>query len=139
MHEYDLYTPGQDFLFTSKDNLFLAWKVGEPITKMQYIRKSVLQYEKEWLNGLTWKSWMLHQNSEAAGTLRYMERDAAGNLHLLKDFTTAEVGTQLPVSLRENAFTTVVREKVRPQSLQRRPGIQTIPPNRNKGSPGWRL
>ncbi|MFS2722970.1 DUF5686 family protein [Bacteroides thetaiotaomicron] len=104
MHEYDLYTPGQDFLFTSKDNLFLAWKVGEPITKMQYIRKSVLQYEKEWLNGLTWKSWMLHQNSEAAGTLRYMERDAAGNLHLLKDFTTAEIGTQLRFAPGERLY-----------------------------------
>ena len=33
--------------FTSKDNIFVAWKVGEPVTKMQYIRKSVLQYEKE--------------------------------------------------------------------------------------------
>ena len=58
IQEYDVYTPGQDFLFTSKDNIFVAWKVGEPVTKMQYIRKSVLQYEKEWLNGLTWKSWI---------------------------------------------------------------------------------
>ena len=47
IQEYDVYTPGQDFLFTSKDNIFVAWKVGEPVTKMQYIRKSVLQYEKE--------------------------------------------------------------------------------------------
>ena len=27
-HEYDVYTPGQDFLFTSKDNMFVAIKVG---------------------------------------------------------------------------------------------------------------
>ena len=43
IQEYDVYTPGQDFLFTSKDNIFVAWKVGEPVTKMQYIRKSVLK------------------------------------------------------------------------------------------------
>lgn len=30
IQEYDVYTPGQDFLFTSKDNMFVAWKVGEP-------------------------------------------------------------------------------------------------------------
>lgn len=53
IQEYDVYTPGQDFLFTSKDNMFVAWKVGEPVTMMQYIRKTMLQYQKEWLGGLT--------------------------------------------------------------------------------------
>ena len=47
IQEYDVYTPGQDFLFTSKDNMFVAWKVGEPVTMMQYIRKTMLQYQKE--------------------------------------------------------------------------------------------
>ncbi|MDR1356571.1 MAG: DUF5686 and carboxypeptidase regulatory-like domain-containing protein, partial [Tannerellaceae bacterium] len=67
MQEYDVYTPGQDFLFTSKDNIFVAWKVGEPVTKMNYVRKSLLQYEKEWLNGLSLKTWARLQNEEAAG------------------------------------------------------------------------
>ena len=57
IQEYDVYTPGQDFLFTSKDNMFVAWKVGEPVTMMQYIRKTMLQYQKEWLNGLTLTTW----------------------------------------------------------------------------------
>jgi len=102
--EYDVYTPGQDFLFTSKDNIFVAWKVGEPVTKMQYIRKSVLQYEKEWLNGLTWKSWIMNQNNEAAGTLQYIKRDESGNLYHIKDFTTSEIGTQLRFAPGERAY-----------------------------------
>lgn len=104
IQEYDVYTPGQDFLFTSKDNIFVAWKVGEPVTKMQYIRKSVLQYEKEWLNGLTWKSWIMNQNSEAAGTLQYIKRDESGNLYHIKDFTTSEIGTQLRFAPGERAY-----------------------------------
>lgn len=104
IQEYDVYTPGQDFLFTSKDNIFVAWKVGEPVTKMQYIRKSVLQYEKEWLNGLTWKSWMMNQNNEAAGTLQYVKRDESGNLYHIKDFTTSEIGTQLRFAPGERAY-----------------------------------
>ena len=104
IQESDVYTPGQDFLFTSKDNIFVAWKVGEPVTKMQYIRKSVLQYEKEWLNGLTWKSWMMNQNNEAAGTLQYIKRDESGNLHHIKDFTTSEIGTQLRFAPGERAY-----------------------------------
>ena len=104
IQEYDVYTPGQDFLFTSKDNIFFAWKVGEPVTKMQYIRKSVLQYEKEWLNGLTWKSWIMNQNNEAAGTLQYIKRDESGNLYHIKDFTTSEIGTQLRFAPGERAY-----------------------------------
>lgn len=104
IQEYDVYTPGQDFLFTSKDNIFVAWKVGEPVTKMQYIRKSVLQYEKEWLNGLTWKSWIMNQNNEAAGTLQYIKRDESGNLYHIKDLTTSEIGTQLRFAPGERAY-----------------------------------
>ena len=104
IQEYDVYTPGQDFLFTSKDNIFVAWKVGEPVTKMQYIRKSVLQYEKEWLNGLTWKSWIMNQNNEAAGTLQYIKRDESGNLYHIKDFTTSEIGTHLSFAPGERAY-----------------------------------
>ena len=104
IQEYDVYTPGQDFLFTSKDNIFVAWKVGEPVTKMQYIRKSVLQYEKEWLNGLTWKSWIMNQNNEAAGTLQYIKRDESGNLYHIKAFTTSEIGTQLRFAPGERAY-----------------------------------
>ena len=104
IQEYDVYTPGQDFLFTSKDNIFVAWKVGAPVTKMQYIRKSVLQYEKEWLNGLTWKSWIMNQNNEAAGTLQYIKRDESGNLYHIKDFTTSEIGTQLRFAPGERAY-----------------------------------
>ncbi len=104
IQEYDVYTPGQDFLFTSKDNIFVAWKVGEPVTKMQYIRKGVLQYEKEWLNGLTWKSWIMNQNNEAAGTLQYIKRDESGNLYHIKDFTTSEIGTQLRFAPGERAY-----------------------------------
>ena len=104
IQEYDVYTPGQDFLFTSKDNIFVVWKVGEPVTKMQYIRKSVLQYEKEWLNGLTWKSWIMNQNNEAAGTLQYIKRDESGNLYHIKDFTTSEIGTQLRFAPGERAY-----------------------------------
>ncbi len=104
IQEYDVYTPGQDFLFTSKDNIFVAWKVGEPVTKMQYIRKSVLQYEKEWLNGLTWKSWIMNQNNEAAGTLQYIKRDESGNLYHIGDFTTSEIGTQLRFAPGERAY-----------------------------------
>ncbi len=104
IQEYDVYTPGQDFLFTSKDNMFVAWKVGEPVTMMQYIRKTMLQYQKEWLNGLTLTTWARNENNEAAGTLRYDRYNADGTLTNLKNFTNTELGAQLRFAPGERAY-----------------------------------
>lgn len=105
IQEYDLYTPGQDFLFTSKDNVFVAWKVGEPVTKMQYIRKSMFQYEKEWLNGLSIRAWARNENNEAAGTLHYDRLDADGTSSTpIKSITTSELGAQLRFAPGERAY-----------------------------------
>ena len=94
IQEYDVYTPGQDFLFTSKDNMFVAWKVGEPVTMMQYIRKTMLQYQKEWLNGLTLTTWARNENNEAAGG-----EDVAQVGHLMVDLVeelNGQIIAQLP-------------------------------------------
>lgn len=104
IQEYDLFTPGQDFLFTSKDNIFVAWKVGEPVTQMQYIRKTMLQYEKEWLNGLSINTWVRNENNEAAGTLRYDRYNTDGTLTNIKSYTTSEIGAQLRFAPGERAY-----------------------------------
>lgn len=104
IHEYDVYTPGQDFLFTSKDNVFVAWKVGDPVTKMNYVRKSMIQYEKDWLNGLSLKTWARNQNEEAAGTLQYLRRDGKGYAWRQESITSSEVGAQFRFAPGERAY-----------------------------------
>jgi hypothetical protein len=104
LHEYDVYTPGQDFLFTSKDNMFVAWKVGDPVTKMNYVRKGVVQYEKEWLNGLTLKTWTRYQDEEAAGTLQYILRDKDGNTRRQRSIISSELGVQLRFAPGERPY-----------------------------------
>ncbi len=104
IYEYDVYTPGQDFLFTSKDNMFVAWKVGEPVTQMQYIRKAMLQYEKEWLNGLSIKGWTRKENNEAAGTLQYLQYEPDGSLTNINDYNTSELGLQVRFAPGERAY-----------------------------------
>lgn len=97
IQEYDVYTPGQDFLFTSKDNMFVAWKVGEPVTMMQYIRKTMLQYQKEWLNGLTLTTWHVTRTTrrpERSATTVTTRRD----IDELKEFH--QHGARGPASFR---------------------------------------
>jgi hypothetical protein len=104
LHEYDLYTPGQDFLFTSKDNMFVAVKVGASIDKMYYLRKNRLQYEREWLNGMTFRTWMQHQDNASAGSLRYILKSEPWQYTRIRSFQTMEWGTQLRFSPGERAY-----------------------------------
>ena len=104
MYEYDIYTPGQDFLFTNKDNIFVALKVGKTINKMNYLRTTKLQYEKEWLNGLSIKTWMQQQNNEATGALRYMLQEEGDQLTRIKSINTSEWGVQLRFAPGERAY-----------------------------------
>ncbi len=104
IQEQDLYTPGQDWVATNKDNMFLALKVGAPITKMQYIQKSLLQYEKEWETGLTWRSWVDRQNYRSAGTLQYIQQDATSGRSVLPDFNVAEIGMQFRFAPGERPY-----------------------------------
>jgi hypothetical protein len=104
MHEYDIYTPGQDFLFTSKDNMFVALKVGKTLNKMNYLRTTKLQYEKEWLNGLPVKTWFQLQNNEATGALRYILQDDDDQLLRIKSINTSEWGVQLRFAPGERPY-----------------------------------
>ena len=103
-HEYDVYTPGQDFLYTSKDNMFVAIKTGTPVTHMQYIRKTMLQYEKDWLNNLSFMGWIRHENNEAAGTLSYDLMNEDGSLTHIPSFDKTELGVQLRYAPGERAY-----------------------------------
>ncbi len=104
IHEYDVYTPGQDFLFTSKDNMFVAIKVGTPLTHMQYIRKTMLQYEKEWLNHFSINTWVRHENNKAAGTLTYDRMNLDGTTTRLSSFDKTELGVQLRFAPGERPY-----------------------------------
>lgn len=104
-HEYDVYTPGQDFLFTSKDNMFVALKVGQPVTNMNYTRTALLQYDKDWLTGLSLKTWLRNRNEEAAGSLEYKILQPDNNTtRRIKSITSSEIGMQFRYAYNERDY-----------------------------------
>ena len=64
----------------------------------------MLQYEKEWQDGITWKSWVTCQNNRSAGTLQYIEQDALGNTSVLSNFNISEIGMQLRFAPGERPY-----------------------------------
>jgi len=70
MYEYDIYALGANYQ-GYKDDFLLSWKVGNPITKMSYIRTISLEYEKDWDRRFNTKFWFKNQLSIPTGSLVY--------------------------------------------------------------------
>lgn len=93
MYEYDLYSPGAVFQ-QDKDNFLAAWRIGAPVTKMSYLRRGILTYEKDLNFNFRAKSWLKHQTDEPTGTLKYQLNDN-GSITDMATLTTFEWGAQL--------------------------------------------
>lgn len=69
-YSYDVMTPSDQFLSTDKDNIFVALKWA-PVKHMMYNRSVKLFYDREWDNGLQWKTQLRSDASEPTYMLFY--------------------------------------------------------------------
>ncbi|MDR3129571.1 MAG: DUF5686 family protein [Tannerellaceae bacterium] len=100
--EYDIYTLGQEYLYTNKDNLFVSPPgLERDEGKMQYIRKAGIKYERDYRWGFAFKTWLQRSNNEAAGTLYY---EPLSNFERIKSFTVSELGLSLRYAKNERPF-----------------------------------
>lgn len=77
-YSYDVMTPSDQFLSTDKDNMFVAIK-WSPIKHMMYNRSFKLYYDREWINGLQWKTQVRHDIMEPTAHLFF--QPIASGLH----------------------------------------------------------
>jgi hypothetical protein len=101
-HGYDIHTPGHDLL-NDEDNLY-ALQVGKAETRMQYIRRTTLRYEKEWQSNLTAKIWAEHAQLLPAGTLLFNRFDSEDACVAVPSFRTSELGIQLRYAPGETKY-----------------------------------
>lgn len=73
----DVMSPSDKFLPTDKDNVFISFK-WKPVEHMQYYERYVLNYDKEWENGLRFNVRMKHETNEPTGALFYQRLDGTG-------------------------------------------------------------
>ncbi len=69
-YSYDVMSPMDKFLFTDKDNVFVAFKTTT-VDQMSYIRDAKINYELETPTGFGIKAMVRHRNDEPAGELHY--------------------------------------------------------------------
>jgi hypothetical protein len=103
MYDYDLYSPGAVFQ-ENKDNFLVAWRVGRPVTKMSYLRRSIIHYEKDL--SVNWRigTFLKHQIDQPAGTLKYQYIDDSGSMQNINRLTTFEWGVTLAYRIGGKPF-----------------------------------
>ena len=91
-YSYDVMSPMDKFLFTDKDNIFLAFKTTT-VDQMSYIRDATINYELENPTGIGIKTMLRRRNDEPTGKLEYLLNDA--NQTRVHDITTTEASVTL--------------------------------------------
>ena len=69
-YSFDVMSPMDKFLYTDKDNVFLAWKTTT-VDQMSYMRDIMVNYEKETHSGFSVKALVRHRTDEPTGNLKY--------------------------------------------------------------------
>ncbi|MDR0938282.1 MAG: DUF5686 and carboxypeptidase regulatory-like domain-containing protein [Mediterranea sp.] len=102
-YSYDVMSPMDKFLFTDKDNIFLALKTTT-VDQMSYIRDATLEYELETHSGAGIKAMVRHRNDEPAGKLEYLRNDdpAPALSTRIHDITTTEASVTFRYSKGES-------------------------------------
>lgn len=90
-YSYDVMSPMDKFLFTDKDNVFVALKTTT-VDQMSYIREENITYELENPEGLGVKAMLRRRNDEPAGKLEYIKTNSSEKVH---DITTTEANLTL--------------------------------------------
>jgi hypothetical protein len=103
-HTSDTEVPGRHFLFTGSDHIALSFGAGQPVSRMQYIRRTALRYEKEWLSHLSVSLWAKREYNEAAGALVYRRLAPDGSAPVIKGFRITEAGLRLRYAPGEKAY-----------------------------------
>jgi hypothetical protein len=95
LYQYDVHTPGQNFLYTDPNNAFLSFTRNKA-DKLTYLRQAKVWFEKQYPFGFYWKLWGTNQHEKPAAALRF-ENDKGS----VSGYTQSEVGLELQWSFNE--------------------------------------
>ncbi len=103
-YEYDLNTLGENFLYLKRDNIFMSLMRFRHLDRMTYARRMQLTYNKEFLNGFSFKVLMKSQKETPVGDLRFNTFGIFGDDKIQKIQTT-EVSSVVKYATNEQFIT----------------------------------
>ena len=99
-YRFDVMSPMDKFLYTDKDNIFLAWKTTT-VDQMSYMRDIMVNYDLETHSGFGIKAMLRHREDEPTGNLKYWRNNSSDdkmplpNQSPVPHITTAEASVTL--------------------------------------------
>ena len=102
---YDINQIGQQYMYTNKDNMFLAFK-RQKDTRATYLRNFELTYYREHYNGWAYGAVLRHFKEYSTGYAAFDQYDATGNLTALDSYKMSEVEFKLRFAPNEKFYQT---------------------------------
>lgn len=104
-YSYDVNQLGQQYMYTSKDNIFLAWK-RQRDSRITYLRNMELTYYREHYNGLAYGAVLRNKKEYAT---EYVAFDRIGPDEMItpvKDYTSTELEFKFRYAPNEKFYQT---------------------------------
>ena len=104
-YSYDVNQLGQQYMYTSKDNIFLAWKRQQD-SRITYMRKAELAYYNEQYNGLGYGASVRNKQETATSYVGFNRIGPDKELTPIRDYMASEVEFKLRYAPNEKFYQT---------------------------------
>ena len=104
-YSYDVNQLGQQYMYTSKDNVFLAWK-RQKDDRITYLRNAELTYYREHYNGLAYGAVVRNKKEYASEFINFRRFEADGSITPIKDYMSTELELKLRFAPNEKFYQT---------------------------------
>lgn len=104
-YSYDVNQLGQQYMYTSKDNMFLAWK-RQRDTRITYLRNAELTYYREHYNGLSYGAVLRNLREYATEYVAFNRINENGTVTPQKDYSMSELELKVRYAPNEKYYQT---------------------------------
>ncbi|MDD2436431.1 MAG: DUF5686 family protein [Massilibacteroides sp.] len=104
-YNYDINQLGQHYLYTNKDNIFLALK-RQKDDRATYLRNAELTYTREYYNNLSYGVVLRHQKEYSTPYAEFNEIGSDGSVEPMADYRMSEVELRFRYAPNEKFYQT---------------------------------
>lgn len=104
-YSYDINQIGQQYMYTNKDNIFLAWK-RQKDNRATYLRFAELTYTNENYNGFSYGAVLRNKREYSTRYAEFNRIEADGTISPQKNYTMSELEIRLRYAPNEKFYQT---------------------------------